>query len=422
VNDTAPFVSVITPSYNHAAYLEETIQSVLCQNYPHLEHIIVDGASSDATLKILQRYDTHLRWLSEPDHGQADAVNKGFRLARGEILGWLNADDTYLPGAIYEVATYFQRHPDVDVLYGEAYHIDDSGNRIERYHTEPFDAERLSDICFICQPTVFFRKRVMQDIGPLNDTLHYCMDYEYWIRFAKRYRITYLSTYLANSRLHRNTKTLANQIAVHDEILYMLRQHYGQVSSRWLYAAACSTLTAKLMPYIQGMYHDGWASQWVRLFPPHTARDYPALELQGRVPTHLLPLSLHVASGEQVVHKMRVEVPNFTLHSIWQPQPLGSDRHPPSEIRITADKALCPQALGLHADQRNLSFQIRKLSLLKGNRQAWVLYTMWHTYLLLATLPVLFLWKCWRVNHTLPYHDLGNRGRQLWHYIKSRTL
>ena len=129
------------------------------------------------------------------------------------------------------------------------------------------------------------------------------MDYDYWSRIAKRYRIVYLSTYLANSRLHRDTKTLADQIAVHDEILHMLRRYYGRVSPRWLYAAACSTLTAKLMPHIQGMYHDGWASQWVRLFPPHTARDYPDLELQGIVPTRLLPLSLQVTSGNQVVHK-----------------------------------------------------------------------------------------------------------------------
>jgi glycosyltransferase involved in cell wall biosynthesis len=101
VNDAAPPVSVLTPSSNHAAYLEETIQSVLCQDYTHLEHIIIDGASSDATLNVLQRYDTNLRLLSEPGPGQADAVNKGLRLARGDILGWLNADDTYLLGAIH---------------------------------------------------------------------------------------------------------------------------------------------------------------------------------------------------------------------------------------------------------------------------------------------------------------------------------
>ena len=124
----APLVSIVTPSYNQGPYIEATIQSVVSQDYPHLEYIVIDGGSQDNTVAILKRYAERLCWISEPDHGQADAINKGFRIAHGEILAWLNSDDTYLPGAVCQVVEYFQRHPDVSMVYGEGQHVDAEGH------------------------------------------------------------------------------------------------------------------------------------------------------------------------------------------------------------------------------------------------------------------------------------------------------
>src|SRR5262245_23986726 len=161
-----PLVSIVTPSYNHGPYIEATIQSVLSQDYPHIEYIVVDGGSQDDTIGILKRYEGRLSWASERDQGQADAINKGFRMAHGEILAWLNSDDTYLPGAVRLAVQYFQSHPDVSMVYGEGHHVDVEGHIIARYPTEAFDYQRLSERCFICQPTVFFRAEVYREVGP----------------------------------------------------------------------------------------------------------------------------------------------------------------------------------------------------------------------------------------------------------------
>ena len=127
-----PLVSIVTPSYNHGRYIEETIQSVLNQDYPNLEYLVIDGGSSDNTVEILKKYEGRLTWISEKDRGQADAINKGFRMANGEILAWLNSDDTYLPGAVQHSVRYLEAHSEVAMLYGEGYHIDAEGEFIER--------------------------------------------------------------------------------------------------------------------------------------------------------------------------------------------------------------------------------------------------------------------------------------------------
>jgi hypothetical protein len=144
-------------------------------------------------------------------------------MARGEIVAWLNWDDTYLPGAVRQSVRYFEAHPKVGVLYGEGYHIDAVGEAIERYYTEPFDYQRLSEVCCICQPTVFLRAAVVRAVDPLDVTLHYC-DYEYWRRLAKRVRIGYLEAYLANSRLYLDTKPISKRVEVHQETLQVVKR------------------------------------------------------------------------------------------------------------------------------------------------------------------------------------------------------
>jgi len=187
-----PLVSIVTPSYNQGRFIRETIESVLSQDYPHTEYMVIDGGSTDTTVAVLRGYGQRFFWTSEPDRGQAHAVNKGWMMARGEVWGWLNSDDLYLPGAVGNAVDYLVSHPDVGMVYGEAYHVSEEGIIIERYPTEPFDASRLGDTCYICQPTVFIRRTVVEDVGFLDESLNYCIDYDLWIRIAKRYRIGYV--------------------------------------------------------------------------------------------------------------------------------------------------------------------------------------------------------------------------------------
>lgn len=233
-----PLISVVTPSFNQGRFIGETIGSVLAQEYPKIEHIIVDGCSTDGTIEILRSFADQISWISEPDRGQADAVNKGFSMARGEILGWLNSDDTYNHGALRMVAERFASDHEAVMLYGDAYFIDEAGCRVREYPTERFRLGRLLHTCYICQPTVFMRAEIFREIGPLDISLQTCMDYDYWIRVAKRYppqKVIYLrGTFLANSRIYADNKTFGMRRKVYSECMRTQRRHFGRVSYRWI--------------------------------------------------------------------------------------------------------------------------------------------------------------------------------------------
>jgi glycosyltransferase involved in cell wall biosynthesis len=233
-----PFVSIITPSFNQGIFIEETILSVLSQDYPNIDYIIIDGGSTDNTLEILRKYDSKLKWISEPDRGQADAVNKGLCMAKGEIIGWLNSDDTYNPGAVSKAVEHFSVNPEIIMLYGEAHFIDKGGNIIGKYPTEQFSLSRLADTCFICQPTVFMRAEVLKEIGMLDTNLHTCIDYDYWIRISRYYpikKITYMrEEYLANSRMYNENKTISMRKKVYKEAMRIQKKYFGKYSKMWI--------------------------------------------------------------------------------------------------------------------------------------------------------------------------------------------
>jgi len=237
-------ISVITPSYQQGVFIERTIESVLNQKNIK-EYFVMDGGSTDNTVEILRKYDKihgNLHWISEKDNGQAHAVNKGLKRATGDIIGWLNSDDIYYPEAFSTVLAFFEAHPEIDIIYGDANHIDAQDNIMEAYPTESWDVERLKSTCFICQPAVFFRRTLMEQYGLLDEKLQYCMDYEYWLRLALAdVKMAHLPFVLAGSRLHSDTKTLSQSIAANKETNDMLKQKLHHVPETWIrhYAHVC---------------------------------------------------------------------------------------------------------------------------------------------------------------------------------------
>ncbi len=237
--------SIITPSLDQGTFIERTIRSVLEQapQGSGVEYIVVDGGSRDGTLSVLQRYSDQLRWISEPDHGQAHAFNKGVRATSAELIGWVNSDDVYLPGALRAVCSFFKAHPEVDVLYGEADYVDEHDRVIGRYPTEAFDLARLHETCYLCQPAVFFRRRLVDRFGLLDERLHYTLDYEYWLRLARGGAVfAHIPDVLAASRLHAGIKTYAGRLKQHQEMNWMMRQRLGSVPDQWLYNYAHARL------------------------------------------------------------------------------------------------------------------------------------------------------------------------------------
>lgn len=230
-----PLVTIVTPSYNQGLFIGETIESILSQDYSPVEYMVIDGGSTDETRKILERYENRFYWVSEKDKGQSHAINKGWSRACGEILAYLNSDDIYLPGAISHAVAFLKSHPEVGAVYGEGYHMEEDGRIIERYPTEPYNRHRLAETCYICQPTVFIRRAVLEEIGLMDENLKFCMDYDLWFRISKKHDFGYVPQYLACTRFYRQTKTLGQKVQVHREILAVVYRHQRSVPASWIY-------------------------------------------------------------------------------------------------------------------------------------------------------------------------------------------
>ena len=235
--------SIITPSYNQGKYIERTLKSVLSQEGVTFEYIIFDGGSTDQTIDILNicalSHSKQMRWISEKDRGQTHAINKGISITSGEIIGWLNSDDVYYTDALRVVADYFAAHPEVDVVYGSADHIDTDDRYIDSYPVEQWNIQRMRETCIICQPAAFFRRRVVESHGLLDESLDYCMDYEFWLRLGSAgIRFSQINRKLAGSRMYAQNKTLGSTRAVHAEINDMMKKKFGRAPDSLLFAYA----------------------------------------------------------------------------------------------------------------------------------------------------------------------------------------
>lgn len=235
VSSTAwPMISAVMPSYNQAKYLREALDSILSQNYPNLEVIVMDGGSTDGSVDILKSYGEKISWVSEKDKSQSDAINKGLKKARGDIIAWLNSDDVYFEGAFLAIGRYFAQHADVMWLFGRAIIIDQDSREIRRWVTRyknfflpRYSYDSLLAQNYISQMAVFFRREAVNEIGYIDESLQFAMDYDYWLRMGAKYKPAYLPQYFGKFRLHNASKTIADSKLSFDSDFSTARKYSG---------------------------------------------------------------------------------------------------------------------------------------------------------------------------------------------------
>lgn len=238
----APVISVVMPTLNQAGFIAESVRSVMAQAVPGLELVVADGGSTDGTQDLLAdlaaEYPGRLRWASSPDSGPADAVNRAVARARAPLIGWLNSDDLYKPGAVARAVAHFETHPRHVMVYGEAEHVDIDGHRIDRYPTLPPDTPLSAwvDGCPICQPSAFFRRSAFDAIEGLDTSFAAAFDYDFWLRLWHRFpgQVGFIDTLQAGSRLHAGAITMRMRERVALEGIRVVHRHFGAAPLHWL--------------------------------------------------------------------------------------------------------------------------------------------------------------------------------------------
>jgi hypothetical protein len=385
-----PLVSVITPSYNQGRFIRATIESVLSQDYPHVEYIVMDGGSTDETASVVKDYASRLTFISEKDRGQSHAINKGFQMAHGSILSWLNSDDLYLPGCIHTAVRGFRDNPAAGALYGEGYLIDGSGDITGRFPwTEPFNLWKLTYLSdYVLQQTVYFRRDVLEDVGPLDEDLHYTMDWDILIRIGMKYGLAYIPEYMGCLREHPEAKSSGGGTQRTREIRDMLRRHtgmrippgyvvYGLDTAQRLWCQrvermfprpmtpiagilqygirlAAGTIILRTVTNSQGLHTDGWAGPRLRyMLPPG---DGPVV-IEGTLPPErdeLYGQRLYISANGRELCAFDVQFGNFRF--VVSPPSERRDR--PLHLEIRALRSYMPGRFTLRGDRRRLAYRL----------------------------------------------------------------
>jgi glycosyltransferase involved in cell wall biosynthesis len=276
---TSPKISIVTPTFNQAAFIEEALLSVKEQHYENVEHIVIDGASTDGTVEILRRYCgqpgwEHLRWISEPDRGQSDALNKGCQLITGDIVGWLNSDDRYRPRCFAEVVEAFNKNLPSDVVFGDYTMIDEAGRFLRIRREIEFSRFLLSYLHILYIPTTssFFRRRIFEEGNFFDVSLDNTMDYEYYLRLAQKgYRFQHVPELWADLRLHARSKSIAERgrvFELHDAIAVNYSPLLRRLHPRWLQRFALKSLQTVARgrrfseKLIRGYYFEQFQPAW----------------------------------------------------------------------------------------------------------------------------------------------------------------
>ena len=317
--------SLVTPSFNQAQFLRQAIESVLAQGYPSLDYLVVDGGSTDGSLDILRSYGDRIRWISEPDEGQADAIAKGFERTEGEILGWINSDDLLMPGALETAVRAFERHPEAGLIYSHGLLVDESGESLGRFPwIEPFDLWRLVHFSdYILQPSTFFRRTTYEAAGGLDRPLHFAMDWDLWIRLAAVADVVFLDQETTGcSRVWEDTKTSTGGWTRIRELARLSRRHTGRSWTPAVQRYALDTLGQKLRRRLPrplyraagkvgtqvdlailrnvSLHPDGWlGARGQLLFPRRWRRARLALELPHLPPAACATVKVFVDRAER---------------------------------------------------------------------------------------------------------------------------
>jgi glycosyltransferase involved in cell wall biosynthesis len=383
----APLVSVVTPSYNQGRFIRATIESVLSQDYPDLEYIIMDGGSTDETSAVVREYSSRLVFISKPDRGQCHAINEGFRLAKGNVLAWLNSDDIFLPGAVGAAVRALNCNPDAGLVYGDGYVIDALGNVTGPFpHTREPDLWRLVHLSdYILQQSVFFRREVLDDVGYLDEDLHYGLDWDLLIRIGLKYRLAYLPEYLGCIREYPETKSSSGGITRIRELHAMLRKHtalflppgstvYGLDTYAELACRAIQRRTPRLakslgkvlehavrfaagqvvhrtLHHSQGLYADGWAGVTLLYMFRSGCR---SVIIDGFVPEWLPGQSLQVECNGRSLGKYALPAGKFRVE-IEIPSGLSEQA---LRLRIVARRWFITSAFPWKTEWRRLAYKV----------------------------------------------------------------
>jgi glycosyltransferase involved in cell wall biosynthesis len=264
-----PRITVVTPSYNQMSFLEETIRSVLLQNYPNLEYIVIDGGSSDQSVEIIQKYEKYLAyWVSEPDRGQADAINKGLQRATGEIVGWLNSDDILFPLALQRIGSVFANDPTVQMTYGFRKTIDSRGRVLTRNVGWLPDKFVLRHDFLIPQESVYWRRTISDQRGLLDTDFRFAFDYEYWHRLmAAGYEYRLLPHFIGGFRLHAHSKSQTMQDVRDQEVRMIIEKYLGESCSAEQLISQLGNHRLRVRRLLKELGHKPlldaeWASEW----------------------------------------------------------------------------------------------------------------------------------------------------------------